>query len=104
MSRIDAIRKIIATSPNDPFPYYGLALELKNAGQLDDAVAAFGDLEQKFADYVPQYLMHAQLLIGRGDKATARGVLERGLVAAAKKGDGHARSELAGTLDSLDDE
>ena len=104
MSRIEAIRKIIAATPNDPFPRYGLALEFKNAGQLAEAASAFNELEQKFPDYVPQYLMHVQVLIAKGDKATAREVCERGLTAAAKKGDGHARGELAGVLDTLDDE
>jgi Flp pilus assembly protein TadD len=100
----DALRKFVALSPNDPFPRYGLAMALKQAGRGDEAREAFGELEQRFPDYVPQYLMHAQLLIGEGQKGDARGVIERGIAAAQRKGDGHALGELQGALDGLGDD
>ena len=102
MSRIEAIRKIVAQSPNDPFPRYGLAMELKNAGQHDEAHATFVELEQRHPDYVPQYLMHANLLTAMKRAADARGVLERGIAAATKKRDQHALGELTGALEALD--
>lgn len=101
MSRLDAIRKIVAQSPNDPFPRYGLALELKNLGQNDEAEAAFAELETKHPDYVPQYLMRANLLSAMKRGGDARGVLERGIAAAQKKRDMHALGELQQALDGL---
>src|SRR6185369_9031623 len=100
-ARADAMRKFIAASPNDPFPRYGLAMELKNTGQLDEAHQAFAELEQRFPEYVPQYLMHAQLLASQGKPDDVRQVLERGIAAARKKGDGHALGELEGMLAGL---
>jgi Flp pilus assembly protein TadD len=97
----DALKKFVELSPNDPFPRYGLAMALKQAGRSDEARAAFGELEQRFPDYVPQYLMHAQLLIAVEAKAEARAVIERGMAAARKKGDGHALSELEAALDAI---
>jgi hypothetical protein len=102
MSRIDAIKKIVETSPNDPFPRYGLAMEYKNAGRVDEAHAEFVELERRFPDYVPQYLMHANVLQAMKRNPDARGVLERGLQAAAKKRDAHAQSEMQAALDALD--
>ena len=103
MPSVDAIRKIIQQAPNDPFPRYGLAMELRKQKLYTDAKAAFVELSETHPDYVPQYLMHAQMLIELGDKETARPVVERGLLAAQKKGDQHAAGELSGLLADLED-
>ena len=101
MSRIETLRRIAAQRPDDPFPQYGLAMELRQSGAHDEALAAFDALAARAPDYVPQYLMHGQLLAELGRAAEARAVLERGLAVAAKKGDGHAASELASALAAL---
>jgi len=101
MSRLETLRRIAAQRPDDPFPRYGVAMELRREGQLDEAVAAFAVLEGSAPDYVPQYLMHGQLLLELERAEDARQVMERGLAIAAKKGDSHAASELKGALDAL---
>ncbi len=101
MGRLDVIRKIVAQQPNDPFPRYGLAMELTKTGQHDEAEQAFAELEQKFPDYVPQYLMRANLLIEMKRGEDAKGVLQRGIAAAQRKGDGHALGELQAALDGM---
>ncbi len=103
MSRIDAIKKILDQSPNDPFPRYGLAMEYKNAGRHDEARVEFEELERRHPDYVPQYLMHANLLQTMKRAGDARGVLERGIAAAQKKRDAHALGEMQAALDALDE-
>ena len=102
-SRIDALRQFTLAQPNDPFPRYGLAMELKNLGQLEEARTEFEELERRHPDYVPQYLMHAQLLAQMERKAEARACLERGMPAAKKKGDAHAFGEMEAALEQLDD-
>jgi hypothetical protein len=104
MSRLDAIRKFVEQSPNDPFPRYGLAMELKNLGRHEEAHQAFVDLETRHPDYVPQYLMHAGVLGALQNRSEARAVLERGIAAAQKKRDAHALGELQSALDAVDDE
>lgn len=101
MSRIEAIQKIVAQQPKDPFPYYGLAMEYKNAGRADEAHQAFADLESRFPDYVPQYLMHGNVLASLHQPDEARAVYERGIAAARKKGDAHALGELQQALAGL---
>ena len=101
-ARIDAIRKIMESTPNDPFPRYGYAMELKNLGRLDEAVAAFAEMEQRFPDYVAMYLMHHNALVALRRKEDARAVCERGIAAAQRKGDGHAAGELQQALDALE--
>ncbi|MEO6953519.1 MAG: hypothetical protein ABI321_17080 [Polyangia bacterium] len=102
MSRLDTLRRIAAQRPTDPFPQYGLALELRAEGHLDDALQIFATLRTTAPDYVPQYLMHGQILVGLNRKDEARAVMEEGRVVAARKGDGHAASELAGALAEIE--
>jgi predicted Zn-dependent protease len=101
MSRLETLRRIAEQKPDDPFPQYGLAMELRRTGAHDEALAAFTTLAERQPDYVPQYLMHGQLLAELGRKDEARAVLERGQAVAARKGDGHAGSELASALEAL---
>jgi predicted Zn-dependent protease len=98
MPSVEALKKIIQQMPNDPFPRYGLAMELRRTKQFDEAKTVFAELGEKFPDYVAQYLMHGQMLNELGDKAAAKNVVERGLAAAKKKGDGHAAGELSALL------
>ena len=102
MSRLETLRRIAAQRPTDPFPRYGLAMELKQQGQLEEAVVAFRELKEAIADYVPQYLMHGQLLAQLGRIEEAKQVMEQGVVVAGQKGDGHASSELKGALADLE--
>ena len=101
MSRLETLRRIAAQRPDDPFPQYGLAMELRSEGKPDEALEIFARLRASAPDYVPQYLMHGQVLAGLERKAEAKAVLEAGIEVAKKKGDGHAASELQDALADL---
>jgi tetratricopeptide (TPR) repeat protein len=100
-TRIELLRGFIAQRPGDPFPRYALAMEHKNAGQLDAAWETFRMLMDEHRDYVPAYLHagHTLLALGRTDEA--RGVFENGIAASSRCGDSHARGELEGALAQL---
>jgi predicted Zn-dependent protease len=102
MSRLDTLRRIAAQRPQDPFPRYGLAMELRRTGANEDALAEFIELERAVPDYVPQYLMHGQLLVELARVPEAQAVFERGITQAARKNDAHAGSELRSALESLE--
>jgi len=102
MDRIATFKSFIARTPTDPFPRYGLAMELRTRGDLAAAWEAFSDLLEHFPDYVPTYLMAGGTLVSLGRRDDAAGVYRRGLEAAARKGDGHASSELASALQELE--
>lgn len=99
--RLEALEKMVSLGPKDPFPYYGLALEYRSAGRVDDALALFQRMREQFSGYVPQYLMAAQMLIDRNDKSAARAVLEAGITAARAARDSHAAGELESALAGL---
>lgn len=87
------LRQMVQARPDDPFPRYGLAMELKTRGE-DEAVAVFESLLAEHPAYVPSYLMFGTLLVERGEPARAAQVLDRGIEAARAAGDDHALDEL----------
>ena len=101
MDRIATFKSFIARSPGDPFPRYGLAMELKSRGNLTEAWTAFSELLEGFPDYIPTYLMAGGTLVGLGRKEEAVEVYRRGIDAAARKGDAHARGELESALHEI---
>lgn len=99
--RLAMIERLIAGGSADPFHWYARAMELRSLGRLEDALAAFADVRDRFADYVPTYLMAAQVAqeLDRADEA--RAWCEQGLEQARAKGDAHAARELSQLLDML---
>lgn len=101
MDRIATFKSFIARAPADPFPRYGLAMEHKSRGELTEAWTAFSDLLDHFPDYVPTYLMAGGTLVGLGRKEEAAAVYRRGIEAATRKHDTHARGELESALHEI---
>ena len=102
MDRVSAFRSFIEKSPSDPFPRYGLAMELKNQGKLADAAQAFAELIASFPEYVPSYLMAGNTLEALGQRDDAKDVYRRGIATARTRGDLHAAKELEAALAELD--
>jgi tetratricopeptide (TPR) repeat protein len=101
MDRVATFRSFISKSPSDPFPRYGLAMELKGLGELAEAWAAFEELLAGFPDYVPTYLMAGGTLVALGRKDEAAAIYAKGIEVAQRRGDQHARGELESALADL---
>lgn len=99
--RLEAFRKFLERSPDDPFARYSVAMCQRAAGQPDEALREFEELARRRPDYVATYLMWGQTLesVGRLDDAAL--VYERGVEAARKAGNGHASTELGEARDGL---
>src|SRR6266850_8074985 len=100
-TRRQTLEEFVAKKPEDAFSRYGLAMECMNSGDPAAADTHFRALLEQNADYVPAYLMYAQLLARESRTAEAKQILSNGIAAAAKKGDQHARSELEALLTEL---
>ncbi len=100
-TRRQMLEEFVAKKPDDAFSRYGLAMECVNGGDTSAADEHFRALLERNADYVPAYLMYAQMLARESRAEEARQVLSTGIAAAAKKGDQHARSELEALLTEL---
>jgi tetratricopeptide (TPR) repeat protein len=104
MDRVATFQSFIARSPRDPFPRYGLAMELRSRGDLAAAWQAFEVLLSEFPAYVPSYLMAGQTLVALGRREQAAAVLRTGIATATAAGDSHARGELESALADVDHE
>jgi hypothetical protein len=85
----------------DPFVWYGLAMEYRSLSRLDEAVATFEVLRARSPGYVPMYLMCGQVLESMGRRADARSWLAAGIEAARSGGDMHSLSELETALQAV---
>jgi predicted Zn-dependent protease len=100
-SRRQMLEEFVANKPDDAFTRYGLAIECMNSGDTHAAAEQFSTLLQRNADYVPAYLMYAQMLSRTDRPDDARRVLASGIAAAERRGDQHARSEMETLLGEL---
>jgi thioredoxin-like negative regulator of GroEL len=101
MDRIGQLRQFIAASPDDPFPRYALALELKGKGDAKAAADELRELVRRKPDYLAAYLQLGMLLEVLDAFEEARDTLARGQEVARKQGNTHTLSELTQALENL---
>ncbi len=100
-TRRQMLEEFVAKKPEDAFSRYGLAMECMNGGDSAAAEGHFRELLKRNADYVPAYLMYAQMLSREARGEEAKQVLSTGIGAADRKGDQHARSEMETLLSEI---
>ena len=100
-SRIEALRTILQTSPNDCFVRYGLAQEYVKAGDDAAAIDEFARILEIDSSYQAAYYHagKAYQRLGRFDEA--RAAFEQGVEVSIANGNAHARSELQAALSEL---
>jgi hypothetical protein len=101
MDRVTMFRTFIERTPTDPFPRYGLAMELVGRGDRAGAAAEFAALIEKFPDYVPAYLMAGNNHVELAQNERARETYRIGIEVATRKGDDHAARELEAALSAI---
>jgi tetratricopeptide (TPR) repeat protein len=100
-NRLEVLRSLVAQNPGDAFARYGLAMELLQSGQAEEAVEEFRQLLDAHPNYVAGYFHGGQVLEKLGQVEEARALYEAGIAAATRTGDAHAQSELQAALDLL---
>jgi Flp pilus assembly protein TadD len=101
MDRESQLRKFVEASPDQAFPRYALALELKGKGDVAGAAAELQELIRRTPDYLAAYLQLGMALQSLGRAAEARTAFSAGQEVARRKGDTHTLSELTQALESL---
>jgi Flp pilus assembly protein TadD len=101
-TRLDILKSMVEQNPADRFARYGLAMEYRNAGDLEAAMGEFRALMAAHPDYSPAYFHGGQTLERMGRRDEAREVYRQGIEATTRGGDQHARSEMQGALDMLE--
>jgi Flp pilus assembly protein TadD len=100
-SRLEILKSMVAQSPGDKLARYGLAMEYRNAGDLEAAAAEFRALLEAHPDYGGAYFHYGQTLLRAGRKDEAREVYCQGVEVTTRLGNSHARGELEGALELL---
>lgn len=103
-ARMAQIQALLDLDPQDAFLRYGLAMEYVSV--KDDATAARLLVELVDSDpahpYVPAFLMAGQAYQRLGQDQQAIAILKRGIAAAARAGNDHAKGEMEGLLSSIE--
>ena len=101
----DRLKSLLALAERDPakaFTWYGIAMEYRSLGRIEDAATTFKKLIGLDPKYVPAYHQLGNMLreAGRGDEAKTW--YRDGIAMAEKVGNGHAAGEMQEALDGLD--
>lgn len=97
--RLAFLESMTTSGKADAFAWYGLAMEYRREGRIDDALATFSKLRGLHADYLPMYLMAGQILSERQRPDEAREWLEAGISVARAQANSHALGELESALE-----
>lgn len=100
--RMAILRSFAEKRPQDPFPRYALAMELKTAGDTAGAWQLFEPLIAEHPDYLASYAPAAEVAIELGQRERAREIFGKGIDAAGRRNDGHARDHLEAALAELE--
>lgn len=100
-SRLEILSEFVQMKPKDSFARYGLAMELSRLGENQKALEHFQKLWEINPDYTAAYFQAGMLLAKIGEKETAREVLSRGVQAASRTNDLHAKSEIESAIAEL---
>jgi Flp pilus assembly protein TadD len=100
--RLAMLRSFAEQRPQDPFPHYALALELKGAGLGDDACKVLQSLIAQHPDYIASYAPAGELLVQLGRLDEARSVYGQGIQACVRGNDAHTRGNLEAALDAIE--
>ena len=94
VTRIESIRKLLESSPDDTFLLYSLGMELLGAEQPAEAIEQFQRVIRQDPGYLAAYLQAGQAMLSTGDSSGAAAMLRRGIALAAEQGDQHAADRL----------
>ena len=100
-TRLETLKGLVAQQPGDSFLRYGLAMEYRNAGELEAAMSEFRALIAAHPDYSAAYYHGGQTLERLGKLDDARALYREGIEATTRKGDWHTRDEIQAALDLL---
>lgn len=99
--RLEMLLSMTEKGSRDPFAWYGLGMEYRNLGRLDEAIGTFEKLREIDASYLPAYHMAGVVLIELERRQDAKAWLERGLELALAQGNQKTYSEIQTILDEV---
>ena len=99
--RIDNLKAILATDPQDTFARYALGLEYISLAEFEQAKDIFEEICVLDPTYVATYYQLGKTYEQLGDDSNARKIYEKGIFVARSQNDDHTKSELEQALNDL---
>ncbi len=100
--RLNRLIDFLERDQDDPFLYYGIALEYLSLKEYSHAEKYFGILMEKYPEYVPAYIQYARLKELVDDMDAAKEIYRRGIDVARMAGDNRAANEMEDFLDGIE--
>ena len=101
MGRIDKLKEMLHSSPNDCFLLHALGLEYVKMNDLDIAITFFKQVLIQDENYAGTYYHLAKAYEKNMEIEKAIETYNKGILIAAKLKDNHAKNELQMALDDL---
>jgi Flp pilus assembly protein TadD len=101
MSRLDQLTKLLERDPDDAFLNFGLAMEHRAAGNLEDALRQFDRTIELDPNYLAAYMRKGETLMNHQRFDEARVVLEHGASLARESGQSHMLENINEMLEML---
>jgi len=101
MNRLEVLQQLVQRNPKDSFALYGLAMEYAGQGEHEKALEQFRTLCEVDPNYSYAYYHAGRVLTKMGRIEEARAWYERGIEAATRSGNQHARGEIEAALAEL---
>lgn len=102
--RLEEIKKMMKTDPNDSFLTYALALEYEKIGDIDKAISIIEELIKTDPNYLGAYYKLGQLFETKDDLSAAETVYRKGIELAEAKNDNKTKGELEEALWLIEEE
>jgi tetratricopeptide (TPR) repeat protein len=103
-TRIDQLRGMLAEEPGDLFLRYAIALELKRAGNMEQAITDLETILNEDPKHIASYYQLALLQADLGHTPDAIATCEAGSMQCLVTGDRKARAELQELMNTLKDD
>jgi Tfp pilus assembly protein PilF len=100
-TRLENLKKMLETDPQDTFARYALGLEYASSGENELAREMFEELRVLDPNYVATYYQLGKVYELLGDENGSRKIYEKGMYVAASQGDEHTKAELEQALNDL---
>lgn len=101
LNRIDQVKKLLETSPNDVFLLYALAIEYHSMGDVNRAINSLNDVKQRFPDYLPTYYQLGLILSENDQDDEAVPILKEGMELAQKTNNHKTFLEIKSLLEEI---
>lgn len=102
--RLEEIKKMMKTDPNDSFLTYALALEYEKIGDTQKAISIIEQLTVEDPDYLGAYYKLGQLYESQDKIEAAEKIYRKGIELADAKNDSKTKGELEEALWLIEEE